>query len=56
MESFALFTVAKALKKNAACLLTVSDNLITKEETTSEERQIAFNDMILLALETSISL
>lgn len=56
MESFGLFFNAYKLGKKAACLLTVSDNLITKEETTSEERQIAFNDMILLALETSISL
>jgi len=29
MESFALFANAKALKKRAACLLTVSDSLVT---------------------------
>ena len=32
MESFALFHNAKVLGKKAACLLTVSDNLETKEE------------------------
>lgn len=53
MESFALFTVAKKLGKEAACLLTVSDNLITKDETTSVERQNHFTDMFYLALEVS---
>jgi len=56
MESFALFQNAKTLGKNAACILTVSDNLETKEITTSEERQKAFLTMIELALETSLSL
>lgn len=52
MESFALFYNAKLLNKNAACLLTVSDNLITHKETTSLERQTAFKDMIEIALES----
>jgi purine-nucleoside phosphorylase len=51
MESFALFHNAKVLGKNAACLLTVSDNLATHEETTSEERQNAFTSMMKIALE-----
>ncbi|MBM7687149.1 purine-nucleoside phosphorylase [Defluviitalea raffinosedens] len=51
MESFALFHNAKVLGKNAACLLTVSDNLATKEETTSEERQNSFTNMMKIALE-----
>lgn len=50
MESFALFHNANILNKDAACILTVSDNLITKEETTPEERQNSFHDMISLAL------
>ena len=52
MESFALFHNANVLGKNAACILTVSDNLITKKETTALERQNAFDKMMLLALET----
>ena len=56
MESFALFHNAKALNKKAACILTISDNLVTKEETTSEEREKGLNDMILLALESAIKL
>lgn len=50
MESFALFHNAKVLGKKAACLLTVSDNLVTKEETSSEERQNAFTKMMEIAL------
>lgn len=52
MESFALFHNAKALNKKAACLLTISDNLETKEETTSLERQNSFKKMIEIALES----
>ncbi|AAT28021.1 purine-nucleoside phosphorylase [[Mycoplasma] mobile] len=51
MESFALFVNAKKLNKNAACILTISDNLITKEETSAEERQNNFTKMMELALE-----
>lgn len=50
METFALFHNAKVLNKNAACILTVSDNLETKEETTSIERQNSFTKMIEVAL------
>ena len=56
MESFALFYTAKHLGKNAACLLTVSDSLRSKEELTSEQRQNSMNDMIKLALETTLKL
>ena len=52
MESFALFHNAKHLGKKCACILTVSDNLETKEETTSLERQNSFTKMIELALES----
>lgn len=50
MESFALFHNAKVTGKNAACLLTVSDSLVTHEATTSEERQNAFTKMMEIAL------
>ncbi len=52
MESFALFANAKATGKNASCLITISDNLVTGELTSSEERQTAFVNMIKIALET----
>ena len=50
MESFALFHNAQVLGKNAACILTVSDSLVTHEATTAEERQNAFTKMMDLAL------
>ena len=56
MESFALFENAKALNKKAAGLLTMSDSLVTHEETTAEERQTSFNKMITIALESAIKL
>lgn len=52
MESFALFANAKALGKQAACLLTISDSFITHIATSSEERQTRFTDMVKVALET----
>ena len=51
MESGALFANAKATGKNAACLVTISDNLVTHEVTSSEERQEAFTAMMKVALE-----
>ena len=51
MESFALFANAMATGKKASCLLTVSDSLVTHEATTANERQVAFNKMMLIALE-----
>ena len=56
MESFALFHNAAILGKQAACLLTISDSLVTKEETTSKEREKALLDMIELALATTLKL
>jgi len=53
MESFALFANAKYLNKKAACILTVSDSLVTKEYTTAEERQKSFNKMMEIALEAA---
>ncbi len=52
MESFALFHIANALHKEASCLLTVSDSMVTNEETSSEEREKGFTDMIEVALES----
>lgn len=54
MESFALFANAQFLNKEAACLLTISDSLVTKEATTSEEREKKLNEMIIVALEATI--
>lgn len=51
MEAAALYMNAARLGVNALCILTVSDNLITKEETTASERQSAFVNMMRISLE-----
>jgi len=51
METAALYTLAAKFKINALSILTVSDSLVTREETTSEERQKTFNQMVEIALE-----
>ncbi|OME81404.1 purine-nucleoside phosphorylase [Paenibacillus sp. FSL A5-0031] len=56
METTALYTLAAKYGVNALTILTVSDHLLTGEETTSAERQSTFNDMMEVALETVISL
>lgn len=56
MEAAALYMNAARLGKNALAICTVSDHLITKESTSSEERQESFTEMMKLALETAITL
>lgn len=56
METFALFHNAKLFDRKAACLLTISDSIVKKQGATAEERQIAFNDMIQIALESVVSI
>lgn len=50
MESAALYMNAARLGKKALSVLTISDSLVSGEETTSEERERSFSDMIELAL------
>lgn len=51
MEAAALYANAAHAGVNALAILTVSDSLVTREETTSEERQTAFTQMMGIALE-----
>ena len=51
MESYALFAIAARLNKKALTILTVSDSLISHKETSPEERERNFNQMIEIALE-----
>ena len=51
MESYALFATAAYLGKKALTLLTVSDSLVTQEETTAQEREQTFTAMMEIALE-----
>ncbi|MGE7623821.1 purine-nucleoside phosphorylase [Viridibacillus sp. NPDC096237] len=54
MESAALYTLAAKYGRQALSILTVSDHIITGEVTSSEERQLTFNDMMIVALEAAI--
>lgn len=54
METTALYTLAAKYDRQALSVLTVSDHILTGEETTAEERQTTFNDMIEVALEAAI--
>lgn len=56
MESYGLFTNAKATGKQDACLLSISDHIVTGEETSANERQTAFDDIIRVALESTLLL
>ena len=56
MESFALYYTAHVLNKNAACLLTVVDSMFENKSMTPEERQTSLNNMIKLALDSSLKM
>lgn len=56
MESFALFHNARVLNKRATCILTISDNLVTKEKLSAMERQTGFDEMIKLALNSTLKM
>ncbi|MDT8859832.1 purine-nucleoside phosphorylase [Alkalihalobacillus sp. MEB130] len=51
METAALYTIAAKFDRKALSVLTVSDHILTGEETTSEERQTTFSEMMEVALE-----
>ncbi|MCT6925926.1 purine-nucleoside phosphorylase [Metasolibacillus sp.] len=54
MEAAALYTLAAKYGRQALAILTVSDHILTGEVTSAEERQLTFNDMIVVALEAAI--
>lgn len=54
MEAAALYTLAHKFGAQALAVLTVSDHLLTKEETTAEEREQTFYAMMEVALDTLV--
>lgn len=52
MEAAGIYGVAAEFGAKAMTILTVSDHIRTGEETTAEERQNTFNEMIEIALES----
>ena len=56
METAQLYTTAAKFGVNALTIITISDSLVTGEATSAEERQLTFNDMIEVALESALNL
>jgi len=56
MEAFALFLIAHELKKECACLLTVVDKAYSTNQISALDREKNLNDMILIALESTLQL
>lgn len=54
METAALYTIAAKYNAKALTILTISDSLVTGEETTSLERQTTLKDMVEIALESVV--
>jgi len=54
MEAACLYYEALAAGKDALAICTISDHIVTGEETTYEERQTSFTAMMEIALETAL--
>lgn len=55
MEAAALYTLAAKFKRRALAICTVSDHIVTGEETTAQEREQTFGDMVEIALDTVLA-
>lgn len=55
MEAAELYTLAAKFGRKALAILTVSDHIVSGGETTAEEREKTFKNMITLALETAVA-
>ena len=51
METAELYTLAARNKINALTILTISDNLVTDDHLSTEEREKSFKDMVNIAIE-----
>lgn len=56
MEAFALFYTANILNKKASCIMSVVDSKYIDDVATPEERQTGLNNMIKLALDSSLNM
>ena len=54
MEASALYTLAAAQGRRALAICTVSDHVVTGEETTSQEREETFGAMVEVALQAAV--
>lgn len=55
METSGLYTLAAYYGRRALSICTVSDHIVTGEETTAQEREQTFGDMIRIALRAATS-
>jgi purine-nucleoside phosphorylase len=55
MEASALYTLAAQHGRRALAICTVSDHLVTGEETSAQERQETFGDMVEIALDAMLA-
>ena len=56
MEAAALYMNAARYGKRALCICTISDHVLKGTETTSEERQTAFTQMMEIALDVAVAM
>ena len=56
MEAAALYMNAARYGKRALCICTISDHILTGEETTSQQRQTSFTTMMKVALDTAVAM
>ena len=56
MEAAALYMNAARYGKRALCICTISDHILTGEETTSQQRQTSFTAMMKVALDTAVAM
>ena len=56
MEAAALYMNAARYGKRGLCICTISDHILTGEETTAQQRQVAFTDMMKVALDVAVAM
>lgn len=54
MEASALYTIAASYRRRALAVCTVSDHVVTGEQTTAEERERSFGPMVEIALRAAL--
>jgi purine-nucleoside phosphorylase len=55
MEASALYTLAAKFRRKALAICTVSDHIVTGEQTTSQEREQTFSAMVEIALDAVLT-
>jgi purine-nucleoside phosphorylase len=55
MEASALYTLAAEFGRRALAVCTVSDHIVTGEQTTAQEREETFTDMVGIALDATLA-